>query len=222
MWPLKKPGGCSTSDESCRNERRIVSFILVVDADPAAAKEIAELLGAVGLETRTATSGEDALAVAGGRRPQAVLLEVRLPGVCGYEVLQELRHRYGEMLPIMFVSGERVEPFDRVAGLLLGADDYVVKPFARDELIARVRRLVVRSASNEPGALRSKLTRREQEVLQLLASGLTQREIERELVISSSTVASHIEHILDKLGVHSRAQAVALALRGGFFGVLSD
>ena len=121
----------------------------------------------------------------------------------------------------MFVSGERVEPCDRVAGLLLGADDYVVKPFAPDELIARVRRLVVRSASDEPGALRSKLTRREQEVLQLLASGLTQPEIARELVISSSTVASHIEHILDKLGVHSRAQAVALALRSGFFGVLS-
>jgi two-component system nitrate/nitrite response regulator NarL len=198
-----------------------VSFILVVDADPAAAKEIAELLGGVGLEAWTATSGEDALAVAGGRRPEAVLLEVRLPGVSGYEVLRELRNRYGERLPIMFVSGERVEPFDRVAGLMLGADDYMIKPFAPDELIARVRRLVFRSASDEPGALRSKLTRREQEVLQLLASGLTQREIAQELVISSSTVASHIEHILEKLGVHSRAQAVALALRSGFFGVLS-
>jgi two-component system nitrate/nitrite response regulator NarL len=195
-----------------------VSFILVVDADPAAAKEIAELLGGVGLEAWTATSGEDALAVAGGRRPEAVLLEVRLPGVSGYEVLRELRNRYGERLPIMFVSGERVEPCDRVAGLLLGADDYVVKPFAPDELIARVRRLLVRSASDEPFALRSKLTRREQEVLQLLASGLTQPEIARELVISSSTVASHIEHILEKLGVHSRAQAVALALRSGLVG----
>jgi two-component system nitrate/nitrite response regulator NarL len=196
----------------------LASFILVVDRDPEAGQEIADLLGGVGLETRTATSGEDALAVAGERRPQAVLLDVRLPGVCGYEVLRELRHRYGERLPIMFVSGERIEPCDRVAGLLLGADDYVVKPFAPDELIARVRRLLVRSASDEPGALRTKLTRREQEVLQLLASGLTQPEIATELVISSSTVASHIEHILEKLGVHSRAQAVALALRSGLVG----
>jgi two-component system, NarL family, nitrate/nitrite response regulator NarL len=195
-----------------------VSFILVVDRDPAAGHEIADLLGGVGLETRTATSGEDALAVATGRRPQAVLLEVRLPGVCGYEVLRELRHRYGEKLPIMFVSGERVEPCDRVAGLLLGADDYLVKPFAPDELIARVQRLLVRSASDDPGALQSKLTRREEEVLQLLALGRTQAEIASELVISSSTVASHIEHILEKLGVHSRAQAVALALRGGLVG----
>ena len=192
-----------------------MSFILVVDRDPAAGQEIADLLGGVGLETRTATSGEDALAIAAERRPEAVLLEVRLPGVCGYEVLRELRHRHGERLPIVFVSGERVEPCDRVAGLLLGADDYVVKPFAPDELIARVQRLLVRSASDEPGALRSKLTRRELEVLQLLASGLTQPEIATELVISTSTVASHIEHILDKLGVHSRAQAVAFALRSG-------
>lgn len=196
-----------------------MSFILVVDADSAAAKEIAELLGGVGLEARTETSGEDALAVAGEWRPRAVLLEVRLPGVSGYEVLRELRRRYGEQLPIMFVSGERVEPFDRVAGLLLGADDYMVKPFAPDELIARVRRLVVRSASGDQEALGTKLTRREEEVLHLLASGLTQKEIARQLVISSSTVASHIEHILDKLGVHSRAQAVALAHRSGFFGV---
>jgi DNA-binding NarL/FixJ family response regulator len=196
----------------------LVSFILVVDRDAAAGQEIADLLGGVGLETRTAMSGEDALAVAAERRPQAVLLEVRLPGVCGYEVLRELRHRHGERLPIVFVSGERVEPCDRVAGLLLGADDYVVKPFAPDELIARVRRLLVRSASDEPGALRSKLTRREQEVLELLASGLTQPEIASELMISSSTVASHIEHILEKLGVHSRAQAVALALRSELVG----
>lgn len=195
-----------------------MSFILVVDRDPAAGQEVAGLLGSVGFDVRTETSGEDALAVASERRPQAVLLEVRLPGVSGYEVLRELRGRYGETLPIIFVSGERVEAFDRVAGLLLGADDYVVKPFAPDELIARVRRLVFRPGSDDPENLGTKLTRREQEVLQLLASGLTQQEIAKQLVISSSTVASHIEHILEKLGVHSRAQAVALALRSGIVG----
>jgi DNA-binding NarL/FixJ family response regulator len=197
------------------NERHFMSFILVVDRDPAAGQEIADLLGDIGFDVRTETSGEDALAVASERRPQAVLLEVRLPGVSGYEVLRELRRRYGETLPIIFVSGERIEAFDRVAGLLIGADDYVVKPFAPDELIARVRRLVFRPGSDDPGVLGTKLTRREQEVLQMLASGLTQQQIAKQLVISSSTVASHIEHVLEKLGVHSRAQAVALALRSG-------
>ena len=195
-----------------------MSFILVVDGDPAAGQEIADLLGGVGFEARTETSGEDALAVASERRPQAVLLEVRLSGVSGYEVLRELRRRHGETLPIIFVSGERVEAFDRVAGILLGADDYVVKPFAPDELLARVRRLVFRAGADDPGVLGTKLTRREQEVLQLLASGLTQQQIAKQLVISSSTVASHIEHVLEKLGVHSRAQAVALALRSGLVG----
>jgi DNA-binding NarL/FixJ family response regulator len=197
-----------------------VSFVLVVNGNPVAAQEIAEILVGAGLEARTETSGEGALALATGSRPHAVILEVRLSGVVsGYEVLRELRHRYGERLPIMFVSEERAEPFDRVAGLLLGADDYVVKPFAPEEFIARVRRMVIRSASNDPGAVGTKLTRREAEVLQLLTSGLTQQEIANQLVISESTVASHIEHILEKLDVHSRAQAVALALRSGLVGV---
>ena len=196
-----------------------MSFILVVNGDPAAAHEIAEILGGAGLEARIETSGEEALALATALRPQVIILAVRLSGaVSGYEVLRELRQRYGERLPIMFVSEERVEPFDRVAGLLLGADDYVVKPFVPGELIARVRRMVIRSASDDPRIVGTKLTRREAEVLELLASGLTQQEIAKQLVISESTVASHIEHILDKLDVHSRAQAVALALRTGLVG----
>jgi DNA-binding NarL/FixJ family response regulator len=193
-----------------------MGFILVVDDDPATGVAISALLESARLETRRATSGEDALAVAQEERPQMVLLDVRLPGVSGYEVLRELRDRFGEKLPIMFVSGERVEPFDRVAGLQLGADDYLTKPFAPDELIARVRRLLVRSGSEGRGAVRAKLTRREREVLNLLASGRSQPEIAEQLVISSSTVASHIEHILEKLGVHSRAEAVAVAHRSGF------
>jgi DNA-binding NarL/FixJ family response regulator len=199
-----------------RTEGIVLGFILVVDDDPRAGEAISALLEGAGLETRLADSGEDALAVTRERRPQMVLLDVRLPGVSGYEVLRALRDQFGESLPIMFVSGERVEAFDRVAGLLLGADDYLVKPFAPDELIARVRRLVERSASDDRQKVHAKLTRREREVLALLASGLTQPEIAQRLVISPSTVASHIEHILGKLDVHSRAEAVAVAHRSGF------
>ena len=196
-----------------------MGFILVVDDDPAALAEISDLLDGAGLEAHTARSGEDALAAARERRPQAVLLEVRLPGISGYDVLRELRGLFGETLPVMFVSGERGEAFDRVAGLMLGADDYLAKPFAPDELLARVRRFVVRSgADGNHDGVRAKLTRREREVLRLLASGLAQPEIAERLVISSSTVASHIEHILGKLGVHSRAEAVAVAHRSGFVG----
>lgn len=113
---------------------------------------------------------------------------------------------------MIFLSGERTESFDRVAGLLVGADDYLVKPFDPDELAARVRAVLRRAQPSVPAPLQS-LTRRELEVLRLLADGLDQRQIAAELVISAKTVGTHIERILGKLGVHSRAQAVALAYR---------
>jgi DNA-binding NarL/FixJ family response regulator len=188
--------------------------ILIVDDDPAMRELLSSLLDQAGLSTRQAATGEEALADARKERPRLVLLDVRLPGVSGYEVCRELRERYGEQLPIVFLSGERVESFDRAAGLLLGADDFVVKPFAPDELLARVRRLVARFTPATEEADRQKLTRREAEVLHLLANGLAQPEIAKELVISPKTVSSHIQHILAKLGVHSRAQAVAAVHRG--------
>ena len=123
--------------------------------------------------------------------------------------------RFGDALPVVFVSGERTESFDRVAGLQLGADDYLSKPFAPDELIARLRRLLPDSELPADEKGRPALTPREEEVLKLLASGLAQGEIAKELVISPKTVASHIERILAKLGVNSRAQAVAVAHRTG-------
>jgi len=183
---------------------------LVVDDDEGMLGLLERLLGAAGLEVTTAASGEDALASALAERPDVVTLDVNLPGLSGYEVCRALREAYGASLPILFLSGSRTESFDRVAGLLLGADDYLTKPFAPDELLARVRGLVRRSA---PAARQSRLTSRELEVLELLAAGKTQGEIATALVISPRTAAKHIERILEKLDVRSRAQAVSVAFR---------
>ena len=139
-----------------------------------------------------------------------MILDVRLPGRSGYEVCHALRRRHGANLPILFLSGERVESYDRAAGLLLGADEYLVKPFSPDELVTRVRSLIRRAAELPQ---RRALTARELEVLTLLAAGLEQTDIAVRLAISPRTVATHIERILGKLGVRSRAQAVALAFR---------
>jgi DNA-binding NarL/FixJ family response regulator len=195
--------------------------ILVVDDDPGVRALLADSFARAGFATVQAGAGEDALAAAADGRPAAVVLDVGLPRMSGWEVCRALRERYGEQLPIVFLSGERIESIDRVCGLLLGGDDYVVKPVDPGELVARVRRAVERNgaaqaSTHAPTASRSdrhELTPREREVLELLTRGLTQAQIARELVISTRTVGTHIQRILGKLGVHSRAQAVALELR---------
>jgi DNA-binding NarL/FixJ family response regulator len=182
--------------------------VLVVEDDASCRTVIVQALEQVGYATDEASSGEEALALLNGA-PALVILDVQLPGISGYEVCRRLRDEYGSDLPIVFVSGVRTESFDRVAGLLLGADDYLVKPFAPDELVLRVRRLL----AGRTGSRLDALTRRELQVLRLLAEGESQADIASALVISPKTVATHIEHILNKLGVKSRAQAVGVAYR---------
>jgi DNA-binding NarL/FixJ family response regulator len=194
------------------------SPILLVDEDAHHRDLVSGLLRRAGYVTLGVRTGEKALAAARAHRPVLVMLEVKLPGLSGYEVCRELKEAYGDELPVFFLSGVRTEPFDRAAGLLIGADDYIVKPFDPDELLARVRRHAtppgpIGRRPTLPGT--SELTGRELEILRLLADGLGQAGIAEELRISPKTVATHIQHILTKLEVHSRAQAVALAHRAG-------
>jgi DNA-binding NarL/FixJ family response regulator len=195
----------------------LIGGILLVDDDDAFRRFVADLFESVGYPTRQLATGADVLSAVGDERPAVILLDVRLPGLNGYEVCHELRNRYGDSIAIVFISGERTDPLDRVGGLLLGADDYMIKPVDPGELIARVRRLLDRprqngNATSSNGKL-ALLTKREHEVVDLLADGLTQEEIAGRLVISPKTVATHIQRILGKLDVRSRAQAVALILR---------
>jgi two-component system, NarL family, nitrate/nitrite response regulator NarL len=185
--------------------------ILIVDDDRQSRLLISRVLKRAGYNTYVAQTGEEALAAAKSERPALVIVEALLPGVSGYEVCRELKDEFGETLPIVFVSGNRTEPGDRVAGLLVGGNDYLVKPFDPNELLARVRRLL--SAALVGGGTAHKLTQRELDVLSFLVGGLSQSEISEKLFISPKTVGKHIEHILAKLGVHSRAQAVAVAVR---------
>jgi DNA-binding NarL/FixJ family response regulator len=191
---------------------------LVVDQDREFAERICELLRLAGHVTLTAASGEEALLTAREHRPLVVLIETHLPGLNGYEVCRALRDEYGRDIAIAFVSGSRTDVADVSAGLIVGADDYLAKPCDPGELMARAGALLRRVRPDAPAAAARPaggLTRRELEILALLARGLSQREIAAELTISSSTVARHIEHVLAKLDVHSRAQAVAAAYRLG-------
>ena len=191
--------------------------MLVVDDDPGLRTLVRVLCERAGLRVEEAADVNGALLAAEEAPPDLVLLDVRLPGASGYEVYRELHDR-DPGLPIIFVSGERVDAYDRTVGLLLGADDYIVKPFDPDELIARVRRSIGRRRERrlphrEDGL--AELTPREREVLALLASGRSSKEIARKLVISPRTVSTHVQHILAKLDVNNRSGAIALAHRVG-------
>lgn len=200
--------------------------ILIVDADPRMREHVSGLFARAGLATVEATSGEEALAAARREQPGLVLVDVGLPDVNGYEVCRELRDQFGDDLPVVFLSGERTEPIDRAAGLLVGGDDYIVEPFDSDEFVARVRRLLARSRRERTAppanARQLDLTTRELEVLSRLALGRRPVEIAEELVISRKTVSSHMQRVFAKLGVHTQAQAVACAYEHGLIGVVRD
>jgi len=188
--------------------------ILIVDDDSDTRDALALMLRDAGYRIREADSGAQALGAVRREPPALVLLDVNLPGMCGYEVCRLLRDEFGERFAIVFISGARTERFDRVAGLLLGANDYIAKPFAEDELLARVQSLLARRPVATARALASRLTARELQVLRLLSGGLGPDDIARLMVVSPKTVGAHIEHIYMKLGVQTRAQAVAVAFRG--------
>jgi DNA-binding response OmpR family regulator len=179
--------------------------ILVVDDDDTLLQCVSALLEEAGFVVLAARTGEEGLALARSGSPRAAVVDVCLPGLSGYEVCRVLKEEK-VALPVLFVSGERTESFDRVAGLLIGADDYLIKPFAPDELLARLRGLLRRYEDEFHS-----LTRREAEVLRCLGEGLGPSVIAERLVISPKTVGTHIEHIYEKLGVHSRAQVLVAA-----------
>ena len=199
--------------------------VVLADADGVERTRAAEVLRQAGYETIEVESGIDALEAARGAGVVMVILEVVLPAMTGYEVCRELREESGDDLAIFFLSGTHTDPVDRVAGLLFGADDFIVKPFHPDELIARVSRFVSRRSNSrsisEPDEA-VHVTAREREVLDMLAEGTTQKEIAQQLTISSKTVGTHIQSLLVKFGVHSRAELVASAYRGGFVSPLFE
>jgi DNA-binding NarL/FixJ family response regulator len=192
-------------------------LVLVVEDDGDFREHLRVVLEAAGFDVVEAGNGEEALAIARATQPALVVLDVHLPGFSGYEICRAFRRDYDGRIGIILLSGSKTDSIDRANGLGLGADDYVLKPFDSDELVARLRAVLRRIQLPHgpiPAERKSfRLTPRELEILGLLTDGLTQDQIADRLVIAPKTVATHIERILSKLGVQSRTQAVALAFR---------
>jgi two-component system response regulator ResD len=123
------------SDNHAMDQR---GSVLVVDDEPTIAEVVSRYLQRAGYQTRSAGDGPLALQLAAEERPDLVVLDLMLPGMDGLEVMRRLRESgNGTRLPVILLTA-RGEATDRVIGLRLGADDYVVKPFSPAELVARV------------------------------------------------------------------------------------
>jgi two-component system response regulator MprA len=117
--------------------------LLVVDDDPSVREALALVLDLNGFDVATAADGREAIRTLSLAPPDAVILDVLMPGLDGLEVCRRMRAT-GDRTPVLMLTA-RAEVSERVAGLEAGADDYLAKPFAREELIARLRALLRRT-----------------------------------------------------------------------------
>ncbi|WP_327250414.1 response regulator transcription factor [Streptomyces sp. NBC_01244] len=194
--------------------------VLVVDDDPPIADLVATVARYEGWEAVTANSGREALRLAGDFSPDIVVLDLMLPDIDGFGVLDGLRAA-GTMVPVVFLTA-RDTVADRVAGLTRGGDDYLVKPFAVEELMARLRTVLRRSTG--PGFERSVLrvadltmdedkreVRRGEDQLTLTP---TEYEVLRYLMRKSPTVltkAQILDHVWE-YGFGGRSNVVELVV----------
>jgi DNA-binding response OmpR family regulator len=202
--------------------------VLVVDDEPTIADVVSRYLLRAGYQAQVAATGQDALARAAAERPDVVVLDLMLPDLDGLEVMRRLRKQNGKQMAIILLTA-RGEESDRIVGLRLGADDYVVKPFSAGELIARVDAILRRlePAVNEQPPLRFdgleidvagrralrdgeelELTQREFELLLFLARHPGQAFTREQLMdnvwqytfyVDTSTVTVHIRRLRAKL-----------------------
>jgi DNA-binding NarL/FixJ family response regulator len=177
-----------------------------------------------------ASSGKEALSVIREARPSLVLLDIRMAGGDGLDALQAIKAEHPRISVVMLTTYDNPTYMARaVAG---GAAGYLLKGVERDELLTALRSVangdlllnpkdLVRSlrgiSENAVGAidLIEPLTEREQEVLRLVSTGMNNRDIGAVLFVAESTVKTHVEHIIGKLGVSDRVQAAVWAARHG-------
>ncbi len=191
----------------------MAAHILVVDDDPSVRRMLVRTLGAEGNEVESAADGGTALVAVERRAPDAVVLDVAMPGMDGLAVCRRLRER-GLTAPVLLLTA-RDAVADRVAGLEAGADDYLVKPFAVEELLARLAAIARRGRGTggalAAGSLRldpvrrtvtrdgrdTELTDRESALLELLMRH-ARTVVTRERALDELWGASAVENVVDR------------------------
>lgn len=195
--------------------------VMLVEDHPLVRAAIRQTLSVPGIEViAEAWSAESALDAIREQRPDVMLVDIDLPGMNGVQLVREVAPRLPECKIVMLTASGRTD--DVVSAIRNGAAGYLTKDLPADALVRSVlglrqgdlpmpRRLAAELVSRlvRPsfGAEDSGLSKREVEVLRLVADGLTDREISEALGISPRTVGRHVGNILDKLGVRNRAEA---------------
>ncbi len=167
-----------------------------------------------------ASDGASAVALAERRRPNVVIMDVRMPGMDGLEATKILTDKVPESAVLIFTAYSERSLLSR--GLESGAKGYILKEAPHQTLLRAIEKVAGGEGYVDPALMPAfltgkdkdeMLTGREREILQLLADGMSNQDVAAKLFISQETVKSHVRHILAKLEADTRTQAVAIALR---------
>ena len=205
-------------------ERFMVSAgteVFVVDDDSAVRIALSRLIASAGHVVRTFGTATEFFESAASARPGCLVLDVRLPDLDGFEVLQRIR-RSGAFLPVIMLTGFGDIPTS-VMAMKSGAIDFLAKPVADDALLQSIDRALEEAVKSRTRLQQTEelsrryesLTRREVEVLELVLSGRLNKQIAHELGISEKTVKAHRGRVMSKMGVRRVTQLVQSAVRLG-------
>jgi DNA-binding NarL/FixJ family response regulator len=209
-------------ETSAGNHRRL----LLIDDDPNLILLVKDYLEFRGYEVITAENGREALEVLEQDVPDMIICDVMMPEMDGYSLVSAIRSDpKTSWIPVLFLSAKG-QSQDRVKGLNIGADVYMVKPFEPEELVAQVEsslkqasRLIqhkdAKGGDSTPKIqvpFDVELTPTELRVVQFVARGMANREIAEELNVSQRTIESHVSNMLGKTGLHNRTELARWAI----------
>jgi len=192
--------------------------VMVVDDDSGIRNAMRALLKSVGLESMQYPSAQEFLAAYQPSQPGCLVLDIRMPGMSGLELQQQLNLR-GAVIPVIFMTGHGDIPM-AVEAMQHGAFDFLQKPFRDQDLLDRIQRAIVkdgelRQSLGEHARIKThleSLTPREREVLDLMTQGKQNKVIAQDLGVSPRTIEIHRARVMEKMNAQSVAELVRMML----------